>query len=577
MAKPSLWLIASSSQAKLTNCVGSYSQKPAAPQGKDTGEKLMQEIQNQSEKLSQQLNQAGAVAFKNLMLALHELSKLDLKPKKKPIEVSKTNSPEAAMNSGFKITSKDSQNPDLTSRQQAERLVQQLNSSLANHKKFNRDVEVNGTKYRVDKYDGGGLNVESKDSKLFAKQGKPTFTGDEEKLTKDLPDIVARMDRELDLERPNQINNRTEVLYGYDSNNKFIDNKLSQKDAQAVLDLMNGKEGTTIAGGENLLIEHDGKKLFETDAQGVVTYSAYERDPKLLSSVKLKDEKGLTELTNYAKRMAATPDNEAKVTKTNEVVIPDPPQEVQKVKPQSPIGKTLDRAEPTTEIDPKQTASVTYDRVLKLEFDKSKSESPQKTIDGVKYKLKPEKEKGTSSVSVKPSESKKAIRIGTVDKDGNFKPEPNLSDPKAIQAMERVLLARGIEAQPLKEAQQLEVAAQSKDPQYLPLTQENAPKPAPNRSSNSPSAEQSLPGVNTAPANTQTVALPAQGNSSPKPKPNITNNSPQTEQNSPGRTPAPANEGVTLPTGGEKGTVTLPTSGGNSERSRPEPEVSQSR
>ncbi len=537
----------------------------------------MQEIQNQSEKLSQQLNQAGAVAFKNLMLALHELSKLDLKPKKKPIEVSKTNSPEAAMNSGFKITSKDSQNPDLTSRQQAERLVQQLNSSLANHKKFNRDVEVNGTKYRVDKYDGGGLNVESKDSKLFAKQGKPTFTGDEEKLTKDLPDIVARMDRELDLERPNQINNRTEVLYGYDSNNKFIDNKLSQKDAQAVLDLMNGKEGTTIAGGENLLIEHDGKKLFETDAQGVVTYSAYERDPKLLSSVKLKDEKGLTELTNYAKRMAATPDNEAKVTKTNEVVIPDPPQEVQKVKPQSPIGKTLDRAEPTTEIDPKQTASVTYDRVLKLEFDKSKSESPQKTIDGVKYKLKPEKEKGTSSVSVKPSESKKAIRIGTVDKDGNFKPEPNLSDPKAIQAMERVLLARGIEAQPLKEAQQLEVAAQSKDPQYLPLTQENAPKPAPNRSSNSPSAEQSLPGVNTAPANTQTVALPAQGNSSPKPKPNITNNSPQTEQNSPGRTPAPANEGVTLPTGGEKGTVTLPTSGGNSERSRPEPEVSQSR
>ena len=152
---------------------------------------------------------------------------------------------------------------------------------------------------------------------------------------KALADIAARIDRKLDLDYPKQVNNRTEVLYGYDANNKFIDDKLSQKDAQAVLDLMDAKEGTTIAGGENLLIEHDGKKLFETDAQGVVTYSAYDRDPELLNSVKLKDEKGLTELKNYAKRMAATPDNQVKVTKTDEVVIPDPPQEIKKVETQS--------------------------------------------------------------------------------------------------------------------------------------------------------------------------------------------------------------------------------------------------
>lgn len=497
----------------------------------------MQEIHSQSERLSQQLNQAGAAALKNLMLAVHELSKGNLRKVRKSTEVSRTNSPEAAMDSGFTVTRKDSQNPDITPRQRAEKSVEQLNSSLANHKKFKCDLEVNGTKYNVEKYGGGGLNIESKDSKLFAKQGRLNFTGDDEKLIKDLPDIVARMDRELDLDYPKQINNRTEVLYGYDSSNNFIDNQLSQKDAQAVLDLMDAKEGATIAGGENLLIEHDGKKLFETDAQGVVTYSAYDRDPELLSSVTLKDEKGLTELKNYVKRMAATPDNEVKVTKTDEVVIPDPPQAVQKVESQSPIGKTLNRAEPTPEVDSKQTASVTYDRVLKSEFAKSKSKSPQKTIEGVKFKLKPEKEKGTSSLFVTPSKGANPVSIGTVDKDGKFKPAPKLSDPRAIQAMERVLVARGIEAQPVKETQQLEVAAQSKDPQYLPLTQENAHNPTPN----------------------------------------LINNSPQTEQNSPGVTPAPdRNQGVTLPTQGEKG-VTLPTHGGNSERSRPEPEVCQSR
>ena len=537
----------------------------------------MQEIHNQSEKLSQQLNQTGASALKSLLLAVNELSKLNLRKLRKSTKVSRTNSPEIAMNSGFKITNKDSQNPDINLEQQANKSVEYLNSSLANQKKFNRDLEVNGTKYTVDKYPGGGLNIESKDAKLFAKQGKLNFTGDEKKLIKDLPDIVARIDRELDLDYPKQVNNRTEVLYGYDSNNKFIDDKLSQKDAQAVLDLMDAKEGTTIAGGENLLIEHDGKKLFETDAQGVVTYSAYDRDPELLNSVKLKDEKGLTELKNYAKRMAATPDNQVKVTRTDEVVIPDPPQEIKKVEPQSAIGKTLDRAEPTTEVDPKQTASVTYDRVLKSEFDKGKpSNRAQRTIDGVKFRLNPRKD-GTKSISVKPSKDADFVKIGEVNKDGKFKPEPNLSDPKAIQAMERVLVARGIDPQPIKESQQLEVAAQSKDPQYLALTQENAPKPTPNLNNNSPQVGQSSPRVSSSPANTQTVTLPTQGGNAPTAIFNQSNNSPQPEQNSPEANPAPDNDrGVTLPTQGEKGTVTLPTQGGNSERSRPEPEVSQS-
>jgi hypothetical protein len=533
----------------------------------------MQEIHSQSERLSQQLNQVGASALANIIAALVRLSnreKNDAKslqvtreaPDVKSVKVSRTNSPEATMDSGFKVTRKDSNNPDLSPKLQAQRSIEQLNVLLANWKYFRRDLDVNGTKYNFQKFRGGEIDIRSKDSKLYAKQGKIRFAGDESKLIQDLPDIVAVVDRELDLERPKQINNRTEVLYGYDSNNNFIEKQLSQKDAQAILDLMNGKEGMTIKVGENLLIEYGGKKLFETDDRGVVTYSAYDRGSELLSSIKLKDEKGLTELTNYAKRMAASPvgvaspleNREAKVSKT--ALAPKRPQAATTIAPQSPIAKTLDRAEPTTAVDLSQIASVTYNRVLKSEFAKVKPKSSKSIdIEGATFKLNRQTTKGTRSISVKPGKDAAPIKIGEVDKDGNFQPAPKLNDPNVTKAFDRVLAARDIDPRSVKAAQQLEVAARSKDPEYLPLTQENAPNPTPNIG-NSPE-------------------LAAAGNAldvnTPKPNPKTKNNSPELAS-------APANTlGVNVPTSGEKETVRVPTSGGTPERSRPEPEVSQSR
>ena len=551
----------------------------------------MQEIHSQSERLSQQLNQVGASALANMIAALVRLSNRE-KNKAKSLQVtreapavgavtvSRTNSPQATMDSGFKVTRKDSNNPDLSPQQKAEQSIERLNSFLPERKYFQRDLDVNGTKYNFEKYRGGAISIQSQDSKLYAKQGKIRFTGDESKLIKDLPEIVARMERELDLERPKQINNRTEVLYGYDSNNNFIAKTLSQKDAQAILDLIEGKEGTTIAEGENLLIEYNGQKLFETDERGVVTYSAYDRDPELLSSIKLKDEKGLTDLTNYAKRMAASPDPEAKVSQTADVVVPKPPQEVSRVAPQSSIGKTLDRAEPITEVDSNQIASVTYDRVLKSEFAKVKPKSSKNiAIEGTTFKLNRQTTKGTRSISVTPSEGSKPVRVGELDKDGNFKPDPKLNDPNVTKALDRVLAARGIDSQLVKAAQQLELATRSQDPQYLPLTQENAPNPTPNIG-NSPelAAAGNAPGVNM-----------------PKPKPKNRNNSHElatagttpsvTTPNTPNTALSIANDSpelanspsVSVPTHGEKEAVIVPTSGGTPERSRPEPEVSQSR
>jgi hypothetical protein len=558
----------------------------------------MQEINSQSERLSQQLNQVGASALANMMAALVQLSNREKNkakslqvtreaPDVESVKVSRTNSPEATMDSRFKVNRKDSNNPDLSPKQQAEQSIERLNSLLANRKYFQRDLDVNGTKYNFDKYRGSAISIQSQDSKLYAKSGKIRFQGDESKLIKDLPDIVERVERELELERPKQINNRTEVLYGYDSNNNFIEKTLSQKDAQAILDLMEGKEGTTIKGGENLLIEYGGKKLFETDAQGVVIHSAYDRDPELLSSIKLKDEKGLTDLTNYAKRMAATPvgvaspleNHEAKVTKTE--LVPKPPQSTTKIAPQSPIGKTLDRAEPITEVDPSQIASVTYDRVLKSEFAKVKPKSSKSiAIEGATFKLNRQTTKGTRSISVTPSEGSKPVRVGELDKDGNFNPDPKLNDPNVTKALDRVLAARGIDPQQVKAAQQIELAARSQDPQYLPLTQENAPNPTPTIG-NSPelTTASNAPGVNTPkPKPKNRTNIPELATAGNAPDVSTSNSNPNIGNDSPELASTPANSlGVNVPTSGEKETVRVPTSGGTPERSRPEPEVSQSR
>ena len=114
----------------------------------------MQEINSQSERLSQQLNQIGSAALAKMLAALVELSNRE-KSKAKSLQVtrenpsetpsvesataSRTNSSEAAMDSGFKVTQKDSSNPDLSPKQQAEQSIAQLNSLLADREHFKRN------------------------------------------------------------------------------------------------------------------------------------------------------------------------------------------------------------------------------------------------------------------------------------------------------------------------------------------------------------------------------------------------------------------------------------------------------
>jgi hypothetical protein len=67
-------------------------------------------------------------------------------------------------------------------------------------------------------------------------------------------------------------------IYSFDARNGAkADPNLTGADAQAILDLMSGMEGTKVPNGANLLITSKGKKLFETDAKGQIIFSIHQR------------------------------------------------------------------------------------------------------------------------------------------------------------------------------------------------------------------------------------------------------------------------------------------------------------
>jgi hypothetical protein len=77
--------------------------------------------------------------------------------------------------------------------------------------------------------------------------------------------------------KPPRINEDRQI-YSFDARNGAkADPNLTGTDAQAILDLMSGMEGTKVPNGENLLITSKGKKLFETDAQGQIIFSIHQR------------------------------------------------------------------------------------------------------------------------------------------------------------------------------------------------------------------------------------------------------------------------------------------------------------
>ncbi|PSB02378.1 hypothetical protein [Merismopedia glauca] len=89
--------------------------------------------------------------------------------------------------------------------------------------------------------------------------------------------------------------NQAELLYGIKGGKAYLN--MSAEDAQALTVVMDARVGTTVPNAENLLIQSaDGRTLFETDAQGKLVYSIYERQPSLISDRNFDQSSGLAGL-----------------------------------------------------------------------------------------------------------------------------------------------------------------------------------------------------------------------------------------------------------------------------------------
>jgi hypothetical protein len=122
-----------------------------------------------------------------------------------------------------------------------------------------------------------GIDEEQVPIQVRRKRPEPELDVEEEEA-----DNSRALDEEVEPELglADDLDENSEVLYSFDKHEgaEFAQG-ISEVEAQAILDLMNGVEGTRINNGENLLITSNGKKLFETNSKGEVTFSIAQRDP----------------------------------------------------------------------------------------------------------------------------------------------------------------------------------------------------------------------------------------------------------------------------------------------------------
>jgi hypothetical protein len=156
----------------------------------------MKDLTNYLSGYSDDLNRTGQEAIK----AGVALIKLLLKEQPKSPTVTRTNPHSAeAESSMYKVTKKLSNLPALSPKETTNKSLATLNSLLANTKELKEEeINVGTDRYKISKYRGGGIAIESDNSKIFAKGGRIDFSGEKQtQIVNDLPEIVTELESRL--------------------------------------------------------------------------------------------------------------------------------------------------------------------------------------------------------------------------------------------------------------------------------------------------------------------------------------------------------------------------------------------
>jgi hypothetical protein len=110
---------------------------------------------------------------------------------------------------------------------------------------------------------------EEEANRLIKKQVNPQEPEEEE---------LSHIKSEADLGVSNSLSDESLYSFSASTGKTKIKPQLNGVEAQAIYDLVSSHEGAMVNNGANLLITSNGKKLFETDENGMVTYSIAQHD-----------------------------------------------------------------------------------------------------------------------------------------------------------------------------------------------------------------------------------------------------------------------------------------------------------
>jgi hypothetical protein len=110
---------------------------------------------------------------------------------------------------------------------------------------------------------------EEEANRLIKKQVNPQEPEEEE---------LSQIKSEADLGVSNSLSDESLYSFSASTGKTKIKPQLNGVEAQAIYDLVSSHEGAMVNNGANLLITSNGKKLFETDENGMVTYSIAQHD-----------------------------------------------------------------------------------------------------------------------------------------------------------------------------------------------------------------------------------------------------------------------------------------------------------
>jgi hypothetical protein len=214
----------------------------------------------------------------------------------------------------------------------------------------------------------------------------------------------------------------TETIYSFNNRSNGgarFKQGITGIEAQAILDLISGSEGSRINNGENLLITSDGKKLFETDGAGKIIYAANDRDRRFKTNRNIPIVNSITDLQQRATSIVRNEQSlrdELEVVKTTGREYPD--RQFERVAKTSSMARSPAQIS-SSEANQEQVADLVYIKKRLIGTGIANHSQPEELTMNDGTTLKAQQSKGIVQIEMYEVDAPKPVILGKIDEQGN--------------------------------------------------------------------------------------------------------------------------------------------------------------